>query len=116
MGMQLWRSFDGAEWEIVFKGGNGKRGETAAMQLFVFDDKLFIGTMNWFRGMGLFANPDAEGTHFEAVFENGLARWRNTYIWLLAEFQGRLYLGVFNSDYFHVTNAGGIELLSSADP
>merc|ERR1712087_1082881 len=86
------------------------------MKLNEKNNKKKEDTKKWFRGAGLYANTDAEGTHFEAVFENGLDRWRNTYIWQMATFQGRLYLGVFNSDYFHLTNPGGFELLSSADP
>ena len=95
-GMQLWRSSDGKTFENVFEHGNGAEGNKAAMKLYVYEGRLYIGTMNFLRGASLWVNEDSEGLVFVPVLVGGNGNHWNAYLWYLQAFNGRLYVGTFD--------------------
>lgn len=114
-GMQLWRTSNGIDFENIFVEGNGLPGNTAAMKLYVYRNKLYIGTMNFFVGASLWVNDDNEGISFVPVFLNGNGNPMNAYVWYLQEFQNRLYVGTFDME-LEDENFMGFDLFSSSEP
>ena len=98
-GFGLVRTLDGVTYQTVIAGGNGAIGNSAAMDLYVYDGELYIGTMNFFVGTSLFvtADDDTDGTKFEAVYTNGNGNVDNAYTWYMQEYNNRLYVGTFKT-------------------
>lgn len=65
------------------------------MTLYVYNGKLYFGTMNFESGAGLYVSTDDDGTMFEALFKDGNENRMNAYVWYLQEYNGRLYIGTF---------------------
>ena len=80
---------------IQFDKGNGDTSEMAIMKLYVYNDKLYFGTMNFQSGAGLYVNTDDDGKIFEPLFKNGNGNRMNAYVWYLQEYNNRLYIGTF---------------------
>ena len=110
-GFGLVRTSDGVTYDDVITGGNGAIGNSAAMDLYVYDGELYIGTMNFFVGTSLFrtADDDTDGTKFEAVYVYGNGNSNNKYTWYMQEYNNRLYVGTFKL-------SGQFDLFSKADP
>ncbi|MCP4133931.1 MAG: hypothetical protein GY754_23375 [bacterium] len=108
-GMELWRTADGVNYEMLFDAGNGFKTNTAAMKLYAYNDKLFVGTMNWIKGSYLYMNSDEDGAIFEPIIEKGNGVIGNAYIWYMKEFNNRLYVGTFKI-------SGSFDLYSAQNP
>ena len=109
-GMELWRTDDGINYERLFEKGNGNPDNIGAMKLYVYNQQLYIGTMNWFDGAYLYSNIDHDGKIFKSVIENGMGNSKNNYIWYLKEYNNRLYAGTFK------LNDTGFDLYSAIIP
>merc|ERR1712176_1249650 len=86
------------------------------MKLYVYNDRLYVGTMNFFKGASLWVNDDEDGLDFVPVFVEGNGNSFNAYVWQMEEYNGRLYIGTFDmdgliSDFF----ATGFDLFSSKE-
>jgi len=110
-GAQLWRTTDGISWENIFRGGNGDINDSGIMKLFEFQDRLYLGTMNFDNGSSLLVSTDSTGTNFTSLFNGGNGNPGNVYVWNMIEFSGRLYVGTF-----HGFGRQEFDLFSSADP
>ncbi|MCP3944050.1 MAG: hypothetical protein GY710_21580 [Desulfobacteraceae bacterium] len=108
-GMELWRTADGVNFEKIFDKGNGVQSNTAAMKLYVYKDKLYVGTMNFIQGASLYVNTNTAGTRFEPLFTQGNGHRNNSYVWYMKAFNDRLYVGTFKS-------FGEFDLFSAKDP
>ncbi|MCP4135760.1 MAG: hypothetical protein GY754_32630 [bacterium] len=108
-GMELWRTNDGVNYEMLFDDGNGYKTNTAAMKLYAYDNKLYVGTMNFLTGSYLYANSDEDGAQFDAVMEKGNGHFGNAYVWYMKEYNDRLYVGTFKDN-------GGFHLYSAKNP
>ena len=97
-GMQLFRSINGTYFENIFINGNGDKNDWNAMKLYVFQSRLYIGTMNIVNGASLWRNVDDDGKVFETVFTSGNTDRYNSYVWQMVEYNDRLYVGTLNID------------------
>jgi hypothetical protein len=90
------------------KGGNGSKaakegGDSTSIDLCVTNSGIltlttvgkavFVGTLNYIFGASLFVTFDGE--HFLPVFLFGNGDDRNSYVWAMEEYDGRLYIGTF---------------------
>jgi hypothetical protein len=115
LGMQLWRT-DGQGFELLFQNGYDDVLNTGAMKLALFNDRLYVGSMNWFTGFDLLvseqnldvyagANPEMA---FNRILKDDLAGGLSPYAWYLMPYNGRFYVGTFRL-------TGGFKLFSSVD-
>lgn len=128
-GCEVYR-FDGSVWEQVVgpsaltPGGFGDSDNVAAWSIETFNDYLYIGTMNWDftenGGCQIFRSND--GVNWEQVVDRGFrgidgmqTEAINTYAWYMTVFQGRLYVGTFNSKISISGEHMGAQLWSSAN-
>ena len=104
-GCQVW-CFDGVNWEQVAYWGFGDSPyNVAAWTMELFNEYLYVGTMNWdfteTGGAQIYRTND--GTHWERVMRWGFREFgagtesMNTYIWQMAVYNNQLYAGTFNS-------------------
>jgi hypothetical protein len=116
-GMQLWRT-DGLKFEQLFDKGYDNERNMGAMKLTLYQDRLFIGTMNWLQGFEVYASEKTldhyEQECEEMVFLKVLVdeneeflRW-SPYMWYLQEYMGKLYAGSFRL-------TGGFKLYTTTD-
>ena len=78
------------------------------MRMTVYNNRLYIGTMNFFSGASLLVNTDTEGLEFEFLFINGNGNRANAYVWQLQVYNNRLYVGTFDtSRQFDLFSAEG---------
>lgn len=96
LGAELYRSSDGVTWERLFCRGNGARLNISIMKLYVYQDRLYLGTMNFLQGASLLVSRADSDTDFSSVFTKGNGYWRNVYMWYIIEYENRLYVGTFN--------------------
>ena len=111
-GAKLYRTKDGLNFRQVFDGGNGFIGNTALMDLYVYKDKLYLGTQNFFVGAALMVNTDEEGLEFGFIFQEGNGNPNNTYVWFMQQYNNRLYIGTYKSGPEGV----GFDLYSAETP
>jgi hypothetical protein len=111
-GAQLFRTEDGIHFERLFNRGLTKTTNTAAMKLYVFQDRLLVATMDFLRGFDLFASDD--GVSFRRVLANGYTDRHYGYLWQMQEFNGRLYAGLYYHRGLRLPY-GRFGLLSSPD-
>lgn len=115
LGFNVFRSSDGVTFTPVVLFGNGAIGNSACMDLVVYDNKIYVGTMNFFVGTSLFVS--ANGITFTPVYTNGNGDRRNAYTWWMNEYNGRLYAGTFNTgDLLNTNVPGAFDLYSKVDP
>eukprot|EP01084_Bolivina_argentea_P127849 226071_1 len=124
-GMQIWRTINGLDYQRIPQ--TFPEQIFAAMKLYVFNDRLYIGTMNLaallypaIGGAGLWVSDD-QGLQFINLFTGGgppgYENIWNAYMWYLQGFQQRLYVGTFNMDGFlNDGPATGFNLFSSQNP
>lgn len=112
-GMQLYRTHDGRHFKRLFKGGLDKSTNTAAMKLYVFNNKLFVSTMDYTKGFDLYMSED--GINFERVIKKGFNNRHYAYLWQLEEYNGKLYAGTYHHGGFMNLPRGTFSLLSSDD-
>lgn len=55
----------------VVTGGAGIPTDRAFMKLYVFNDRLYMGTMNFREGASLLVSTDANATDFEHIYTKG---------------------------------------------
>jgi len=116
-GMQLWRT-NGRVFEKIFENGYDDLFNTAAMKLYVYRGRLYVGTMNLVNGFRLYASKEKLDSYatadipFARVLVNDDPKRRGAYLWYLEEFNGRLYAGTFTTFQFF---NGSFKLFSSAD-
>lgn len=115
LGMQLWRT-DGQSFELLFENGYDDPGNTGAMKLALFNDRLYVSSMNWFTGFDLFVsekrldeypdeNPDMV---FSNILDDDRVGGLSPYAWYLLTYNGKFYVGTFRL-------TGGFKLFSSVD-
>lgn len=109
-GGQLWRT-NGDFWENIFREGNGNPSDTALMKLVLFNNRIYIGTMNFEEGASLLVSEDERATSFKTLFTKGNGNRNNVYMWYMIGFESRLYVGTF-----HQFGREEFDLFSSADP
>jgi dienelactone hydrolase len=116
-GCEIWRTTDpfNGIWEPVihkngkgiFSNGFGNKNNAAAYSAVVFNDWLYIGTMNWWNGCEIWRT---NGTTWEKVIgsgdsisglkygfgddKNGFER--DIYAWEMEVYNNQLYVGTFN--------------------
>jgi hypothetical protein len=86
------------------------------MKLALFNDRLYVGSMNWFTGFELFVTEKSldeyPGENPDMVFTKILGDDRvggvSPYAWYLRSHNGQFYVGTFRP-------IGGFKLFSSAD-
>ena len=108
-GCELFRSADGLNWEQVVgenastKNGFGLWSNTGVWSAEVFNDELYLGTINFFRGCEVFKSSD--GLNFTKVIgydvpqSNGLGGFLhhfNFYAWYMEVYNDTLFLGTFD--------------------
>lgn len=103
MGCDVWR-YDGNGWENVVSGGFGDLCNDGAHSAGVFQDHLYVGTMNWNKSKTGFCqvwrSPDGE--NWERVVDRGFRdfdtteRTNNRYAWCMAVYNDELYVGTYN--------------------
>ena len=123
-GCEIWR-FDGETWEQVvghnqpIKGGFGNCNNIGAWSIKEFNGYLYIGTMHWGynnnAGCQIWRSQDGED--WEKVVDRGFKPFMsqqdlnnlvsNSYAWCMEEYQGKLYVGTFNSRMFCFRGWGG---------
>ena len=87
--------------------------DSSVMKLYVFNEVLYVGTLNFLSGARLLANTDEAGLDFAQVFDGGFENRNNLYVWQMQDFHGRLYVGTFKLQFDGST---GFDLISSSDP
>lgn len=115
LGMQLWRT-DGDSFELLFEHGYNDLGNTGAMKLALYNNRLYVGTMNWFSGFDLFVSEKSldqyPGENPDMIFINILnddrAGGLSPYVWYLMPYNDKFYAGTFRL-------TGGFKLFSSVD-
>ncbi len=112
-GMQLYRTKNGTDFEQVFKGGLEKFTNTAAMKVYVYNDELYVTTMDLIQGYDLYVSSD--GLNFERLHKRGHTKHSYAYLWQLEEYNGRLYAGTYQHRGLTVLPNGRFSLLSSQD-
>ena len=134
-GCELWRSADGLHWEQVVghiapfaPGGFGNPDNTGAWSIEIFNDYLYVGTMNWDfsdeGGCEVWRSSD--GLHWEQVVDYGFREFMsdeelekeaiNTYAWAMEEYNNELYMGTFNSRLWRNNEKGtGCQLWKTMD-
>ena len=110
--MEVWRT-NGKTLEQVWFKSPDAGWNMAAMKLTVYQDRLFVGTMNQLRGGQLYATQDdlssydsGEDFRFKSVIPDEIQDRNSPYVWYLAPYNDRLYMGSF-------TTATGFRLSSS---
>lgn len=63
------------------------------MKLIVYNNKLYISTMDFVYGFDLYVTED--GVNFERILEDGYINSNYAYLWQMEEYNGRLYAGTF---------------------
>ena len=134
-GCEIWRSSDGIHWEQVVghiapftTGGFGNPDNTGAWSIEIFNDYLYVGTMNWdfSDNGGCEVWRSSDGLHWEQVVDHGFREFMsdtdlekeaiNTYAWTMKEYHNELYMGTFNSRlWFNNEKGTGCQLWKTAD-
>ena len=104
--MQVWRTFDGTDWESVTEDGFGDAGNTSAGGFAVFNNQLYLGTRNDAFGAQLWSSED--GTSWSVVITDGFGDSNNIKIESLLVMDGCLYAATYNY-------ATGTEVFRSED-
>jgi hypothetical protein len=134
-GCEIWRTTDGLKWEQVvgyqapiINGGFGNPDNTGAWSIQIFNDYLYVGTMNWdfsdIGGCEVWRTND--GIHWEKVVDHGFRPFMsdsdrvkdaiNTYAWIMQVYNNELYMGTFNSRLWLWNEKGtGCQLWKTAD-
>ncbi|MBO8183050.1 MAG: hypothetical protein H0Z28_09705 [Archaeoglobus sp.] len=98
-GFEIYRSSDGTSWEKVVGDsattprGFGDDANHAVLSATVFNDMLYVGTLNFKDGAEIWRTSD--GVHWEPVELFGFGR-TNGYIWRMIEYNGKLVVGTMN--------------------
>jgi hypothetical protein len=79
---------------------------TGVLKLYVYNGELFLGTANFSRGF-TFLRYDGSQDEWSVITVDGFGFDRNTYVWSMAEFEGKLYMGTFTSDFLSALDGGG---------
>ncbi len=108
-GCELFRSADGLNWEQVVgenastKNGFGLWSNSGIWSAEVFNDELYIGTINFFRGCEVFKSSDGENftkvIGYDVIQSNGLSGFLhhfNFYAWYMEVYNDTLFLGTFD--------------------
>jgi hypothetical protein len=130
----LWRTNDGANWEVIKRNGFGHPEplpadyllEESPGSLLVFQDHLYLGLMSYNALSVDQQNPQAntgpaqiwrtkDGLEWEPVMQGGFGDWRNRKVESLYEFQGQLYAGTMGINWINVMPDGGMQVWRSPD-
>jgi hypothetical protein len=84
----------------VFPGSEALHN-LGVMKLISYKGELYLGTVNYQDGFTLLktADPNNPGG-WEVITTNGLGDPDNSYTWSMVEYNGKLYLGTFNSGIY----------------
>jgi hypothetical protein len=73
-------------------------GNIGVAKLFPYRGRMFMGTANFIEGFTLMAyNPSIP--EWKVISIDGFGVPRNTYTWSMAQWDGKLFLGTFNSSF-----------------
>eukprot|EP01084_Bolivina_argentea_P223477 378107_1 len=98
---------NGTHYQKIF-GQNAVDLDIAVMKLYVYKDRLYVGTMNLIGGASLYVMDIND--ELMPIFKNGNGDRRNQYVWYMQGYSGRLYIGTLK------TRKGAFDLYSSTDP
>ena len=88
----------------------------AIMKLNVFENKLYIGTMNLFNGASLLVNANDNCTMFDTIFLDGNNDRLNVYVWSMENYYNRLYIGTFKQFLLNETFESQFAMFSNDKP
>jgi len=103
VGCDVWR-YDGSTWELVVTGGFGDVCNDGAHSAKVYNDHLYVGTMNWNKSKTGFCQiwRSFDGENWTKVVDKGFRdldttkRTNNRYAWCMTVFNNELYVGTYN--------------------
>ena len=91
--VEIWRSRDLVQWEVVTTNLFGYTDSTHAMTFAVFENQLYLGT--WGDSFGFEVFRTADGLHWARVASNGFGNGNNAFsVQAMAVLGSQLYLGV----------------------
>ncbi|MCK4347455.1 MAG: hypothetical protein KAW47_02455, partial [Thermoplasmatales archaeon] len=97
-GCEIWK-YDGTIWKDIAVGGFNTKNNMAAMNMEVFDKKLYVGTFNPLCGSEIWRYPASTESGWEKVVSGGFDNPNNIYIWSLKVYEDKgikyLYAGTF---------------------
>lgn len=78
--------------------GSGELANLGVMKLIEFKGELYLGTVNYENGFTLLKTTDTGTTGgWQVISTDGLGDSDNAYAWSMVEWNGKLYIGTFNS-------------------
>ena len=86
------------------------------MTMHVFDNLLYIGTMNFEEGTSLLVSTDLNATEFTPIFTKGNGSSENIYIWSMMDYENKLYMSTMKNtrdgafDFFSISDSATNEL------
>lgn len=88
-------------------------GTLGVTKLYPYRGRLYVGTANFTDQGFSFLRYDCRRGTWNAITLDGFGYPRNTYVWSMARFKGKLYMGTFSSDFLSALDLGpGLELLN----
>lgn len=96
VGCEIWE-YDGQNLVKVVDKGFGNRFNSGAWSAIVYNDELWVGTMNWKQGSQIWKTYN--GKDWEQVTlpgGNGFGSRLTNYIWAFCEYNSSLYVGTMN--------------------
>jgi sugar lactone lactonase YvrE len=98
-GAQLLRSADGTTWNPVMTGGFGRIDNGGIFAIDAFSGTLYAGTYSYTstHGAELWRSATGNAGDWQQVVPNGFGTPNNRAIWSLADYNGYLYAGTFNT-------------------
>ncbi len=109
-GGQIWRTNDLEHWEKVLTGGKGNVWNAAIWDAAVFNDYLYVGTMNFGNGCQVIRTQTGDENDWHVVVgdkptpakekytPDGFGTKANFYAWSMCVYDNWLYVGTDNLD------------------
>ena len=97
-GCEIWR-YNGEELELVVSKGFGNTHNSGAWCIEVYQDQLYIGTMNWKKGCQIYRTSDGDNwTKMNIPGGDGFGNRTNVYAWDMGLYNNSLFVGTCNLD------------------
>lgn len=110
--------FDGTGPAQVVENLPNANGGSSVFKLFASQSgELYVGLVDFNNGFNLYAFKPGRETPWRIISEDGFENSANVYVWSMAELNGKIILGTFNTDMLssNTLPRGSAELWSSAD-
>ena len=97
-------TYDGSSFDCIVgdgapnPGGLDKPTNDGAMGVYVYNDRLYVGTADYYQGADLYRTDD--GLNWVKLAHNGLNDPMQMYFWRMMEYRGDLYVGTFRKDHW----------------